>query len=135
MKPKIYGFVNGGSPGWFIVESISEDGMFLAQHVCSHPGYGPHDIGVTSDWKHDTYAKYYPDGFEVVWIEDAKTDPAIKAAYAKHVAMSKEQAEARLRTAGLWKEPDPSEQPIDPPPVGDAVDPHVADTGKPPSAR
>lgn len=103
-KPKIYGFVNGGSPGWYSVEAISEDGVFLAGHVCSHPGFGPHDIGVTSDWKHDTYAKYYPDGFEVVWIEDTKNDERLKAAHAKHVAMSADEYKAKTAHMG-WPEP------------------------------
>lgn len=88
--PEIYGFVNGGSPGWYNVVALSEDGEFLAGHACSHPGWGPHDIGVTSDWKHDGYRERYPHGFVVIWVEDCKTDPRIKAAHAKHVAYGAE---------------------------------------------
>ena len=87
-KPKIYGFVNGGSPGLYHVEALSEDGRFLAGHICSHPAYGPHDIGVTSDWKHDTYAKHYPGGFEVVWVDDPKTHEGLNAAYARHLELA-----------------------------------------------
>lgn len=100
-KPKIYGFVNGGSPGWYSVEAISEDGVFLAGHCCSHPGFGPHDIGVTSTWHHESYQKYYPDGYEVIWVEDAK-DERIKAAYAKHLAITKEEYAAICARMG-WE--------------------------------
>ena len=108
--PKIYGFVNGGSSGWYSVEALTEDGVFLAGHCCSHPAYGPHDIGVTSDWHHESYRKYYPDGFEVVWIEDAKTDERLKAAHAKHLAMTKEEYAAKVACMG-WPPPDGSVEP------------------------
>lgn len=102
-KPKIYAFCNGGSPGWFNCESISEDGVFLASHICSDPGYGPHDLGVTSDWKHKTYKQYYPDGYEVIWIEDTKGDPRLNEAYKKHLAMGKEEYEKKY---SVLKEPE-----------------------------
>lgn len=95
-KPKIYGFVNGGSPGWYDVCGIAEDGVCLAGHCCSHPLYGPHDIGVTSDWKHETYAKYYPNGFDVEWVEDVKAHSGIQRAFALNKAMTKEEHEAKL---------------------------------------
>lgn len=87
---KIYGFVNGGSPGWYVVEALSEDGDFLAQHVCSTPAYGPHDIGVVGTLQHEKYEKAYPEGFEVIWIDDVD-DERLKAAYAKHLEKNKEQ--------------------------------------------
>ncbi len=94
-KPKIYGFVNGSTnSGDVMVRSISEDGVWLAGHLCSDASWGPHDIGVTSDWQHDHYAKYYPDGFEVIWCENPK-DERIAAAHAKYKAMSKDEYAAK----------------------------------------
>lgn len=93
-KPKIYAFVNGGSDDWWNMAALSEDGIFLAGHVCSHPVYGQHDMGVTSDWKHEYYRAHYPDGYEVIWVEDARTDSRLAEAHAKHMALGKEGNEA-----------------------------------------
>lgn len=95
--PKIYGFINGGEPGWYIAEAISEDGVFLAQHACSSKGYGCHDLGCdgASTWKHENYAAYYPNGFVVVWVEDPN-DQRVQDAYAKHVACTKEEYAAKF---------------------------------------
>jgi len=83
--PKIFAFCNGGSPGWLSMEALAEDGEFLAGHICSDKGFGPHDMGVTSNWKHPEYRKHYPDGFEVVWVDDAMTHVGLNEAYAKHL--------------------------------------------------
>lgn len=73
-KPKIYAFINGGSPGWYSAVAVAEDGEVLAGHVCSHSSFGPHDMGATSEWKHESYREKYPEGFEVVWFD--ANDPA-----------------------------------------------------------
>jgi hypothetical protein len=26
----------------------------------------PHDLGITSDWKHETYSEYFPEAWELV---------------------------------------------------------------------
>lgn len=61
---KIYGFNNGGSPGWYTALALSEDGQVLASHVCSADFYMPHDLGMNgqSDWKHDVYNKALGEG-------------------------------------------------------------------------
>ena len=67
---KIYVFCNGCSPGWHNFLAIAEDGACLAGHVCSHHGYAAHDMGVDENgWKRDIYAKHYPDGYEVEYVE------------------------------------------------------------------
>lgn len=87
--PRIFAFVNGkwGSQD-YSVTALSEDGHFLAGHICSLPAWGPHDMGANgaSDWKHDVYAKHYPDGFEVVWVDEPKDDADVMAAYERHLA-------------------------------------------------
>lgn len=86
--PKVYAFCNTPpSPGcrWYDCIAIAEDGTHLASHICSHPSYGPHDLGVTSDWKHESYRAHYPDGFSVVWVE--YDDPELAAAMALNAKM------------------------------------------------
>jgi hypothetical protein len=89
-KGVIYAFCNGGSGDWWNMLALAEDGHCLAGHVCSHPSYGRGDMGVTGDWKHDLYAKHYPQGFEVVWIDDPRTDERLRAAYLKNQALAKD---------------------------------------------
>ena len=95
---KIYGFVNGGGAGGVIVEALSDEGLFLAQHFCSHQGFGPHDIGAIGDWKHEIYRRAYPDGFEVIWVPypDIKAHAGIQAAHAAHMAYDPEKYKARM---------------------------------------
>src|SRR5690606_19654469 len=97
-------FVNGGGWDWWNVSALSQDGEFLAGHACSHPSFGPRDMGCLDacDWKHEFYRERYPDGYEVVWVEDARTDENVKAAYAKHVESAPQGTEwERARKADL----------------------------------
>lgn len=80
-KKTIYGFVNGGSPGWYDVVGICEDGVVLAGHICSTHEFGKYDIGVTSDRKHALYAKHCPDGFQVVWVDHPLIHDGLKEAF------------------------------------------------------
>lgn len=69
-NPKIYCFINGGTDYFLDVAALAEDGNHLAGHASSNIYYAMHDIGIESDWKHDNYKKHYPDGYELVWIDD-----------------------------------------------------------------
>ena len=68
---KIYAFQNvvGGGEGPGV--GIAEDGTILADHWSSSAHWAAHDLGATSNWKHELYAKHYPDGFEVEFVPDA----------------------------------------------------------------
>lgn len=76
MMNKIYVFVIEFMPDStdVIPVAISEDGHVLASHYCSHTGYIAHDMGITSDWKHDAYDAYYPGGWELEWIDPNQTN-------------------------------------------------------------
>lgn len=52
--PEIFVFVNGDFAGPAFA-ALSQDGEFLAGHACSSIGWGWHDMGFSSDWKHDAY--------------------------------------------------------------------------------
>ncbi len=85
--PEIYCFCNGGSPGWFTMSALSEDGEFLAGHASSSLSWGAHDLGFHADnWKHEQYRERYPGGFVLVWVPDPRNHDGLRAAYAKHVA-------------------------------------------------
>jgi hypothetical protein len=55
---------------WHSFIALAEDGTGLAGHLCSSHGWAMHDMGFTSSWKHEKYAKHYPGGYELVWVAD-----------------------------------------------------------------
>jgi hypothetical protein len=84
-KPKVFLFINSGAgTDWVASMAMAEDGAVLAQHVSSHDEFAHHDIGHTSDWKHEEYRAHYPDGYEVEWVDDVRGHAGLMAAYAKN---------------------------------------------------
>ena len=77
---KIYCFINGGSYGMLNVLALAEDGYCLAGHISSNEYWASHDIGINSDWKHNLYDKHYPDGYELVWLDDPMSNVGFKEA-------------------------------------------------------
>jgi hypothetical protein len=85
MKKKIFCFINGGNGrDWFPVIAICEDGHCLAEHISSSEWFALHDIGINSDIKHEQYKEHCPNGYELVWVEDARNSVKLDAAYAKN---------------------------------------------------
>lgn len=69
-KHTIFCFNDGGSPGFMYAVAIGDDGQCVAQHLCSGEGYMKHDLGLTSDWKHENYDEAYGKGNWVLeWVE------------------------------------------------------------------
>ncbi len=97
MKPKIFIFCNQCDPGWHIATALTEDGCFIAQHCCSDHGFIRHDMGMVGEWKHDNYNRHYPEGWELVYVEDGKNSPEIKAAHARHKAWGTEEYRERMK--------------------------------------
>lgn len=96
--PKIFVWCNGCSPQWHNASAITEDGFGIGGHVCSSHGFIAHDMGVDKDgWKRDIYAKYYPDGFEVEYVdkEEIRNHPGLTAALDKNQAMTKKEHEKK----------------------------------------
>lgn len=71
-KPTIYAFINGGSPGWFEVMAIAEDGEFLAGHISSSVSWA--QIDIDHEQKHEHYRRKYPDGFQFLWLDGDKPE-------------------------------------------------------------
>lgn len=71
--PKIYGFNNGGHSGWYEAVSLSEDGVGLGGHICSHEGYMPHDLGILLGSREDrhlnSYRVHYPNGYRMEFVD------------------------------------------------------------------
>ncbi len=85
--PIIYGFNNGGSPGWMHAALVAEDGEYLGSHVCSAEAYMPHDLGILSGSRpdrHETFRKHYPDGYRMDFVHHSHA--GLCAAVAKHQA-------------------------------------------------
>jgi len=68
-KPTIFVFCNSCAPQWHGAVALAEDGTGLTGHVCSEHGWIGHDMGFSSDWKHDVYNKHYPDGWSLEYVE------------------------------------------------------------------
>lgn len=92
-KPRIYLFcipAEGGGANDVIGYALAEDGTALAGHVSSNKSFSKHDMGLTSDWKHDRYKAHYPEGFEIEWVDN----PDDHEGYQRALALNKQAAEA-----------------------------------------
>ena len=92
--PVIYGFNNGGEPGWYNGVLIAEDGHCLGGHVCSAEGYMTHDLGVLEGSRpdrHEAFRAHYPDGYRMdfVSMREVKAHPGLEAAYQRNQKLSK----------------------------------------------
>lgn len=90
--PVIYGFNNGGSPGWYLASLLAEDGTGMGSHICSAESYMPHDLGIlegTRPDRHEHFQKHYPDGYRMQFIPEREVragHAGLDAAYEKNQA-------------------------------------------------
>ena len=77
MKPKIRVFIVSNCDGYYVCPvAIAEDGKVLAEHMSSSVLLAKADMGFgSSTRKHDLYDTKYPDGYELVWVDDWHSDP------------------------------------------------------------
>ena len=102
--PIIYGFNNGGEPGWMHGDLMAEDGTSLGSHICTSVGYMPHDLGVLEGSRpdrHEDFKKHYPDGYRMQFVESPKDNPGLMLAYERNQALAKayERNEALARAS------------------------------------
>lgn len=69
-----YGIIRDAEPCGDVV-GYAVDGLtcdnkmnVIANHGSSGETWCKHDMGITSDWKHDIYKVEHPDGYELVWL-------------------------------------------------------------------
>lgn len=102
--PKIYVFKNGSlgsSDGVYF--AVAEDGECLASHVSSCDSWAMHDMGVDENgWKRDIYAKHYPNGFDVEFVESDQMEshPGLLAAIEKNKQLKAEDDAAIAKADG-----------------------------------
>lgn len=87
----IYCFNNGGSPGWMNAVAIADDGHVLAQHICSNEGFMLHDLGITSNWKHENYNAHFGEGnWRVEWVQNPAAHEGLQQAFKLNAALPTE---------------------------------------------
>jgi len=96
MKKKIYCFNNGGSPGWYHGVALAEDGMGLAGHISSSISFIKHDLGITSNWKHENYNEHYGEGnWELVWVDNPLEHEGCKKAIELNCELAEKNKEVK----------------------------------------
>lgn len=70
-----------GSSGDVIGYAMLENGKAIASHWSSNPEWSKHDMGLTSDWKHDAYLRACPNGYSLAWLDDPESDEGWRKAY------------------------------------------------------
>lgn len=92
--PIIYGFNNGGSPGWYSGCLIAEDGEGMGGHFCSSEGYMLHDLGIlegTRSDRHEGFQKHYPEGYRMDFVPSSEvlSHAGLDAAYQRNQEKAK----------------------------------------------
>lgn len=92
--PAIYGWNNGGSPGWLHAALLAEDGTGMGSHVCSAECYMLGDLGLLEGSRpdrHEGFREHYPDGYRMVWVptNEVQTHPGLEAAYQRNQEKAK----------------------------------------------
>ena len=69
-----YGIIRDAEPCGDVV-GYAVDGLTLkgqmtviASHGSSGETWCKHDMGITSNWKHDIYNMEHPNGYELIWL-------------------------------------------------------------------
>ena len=97
--PTIFGFNNGGSPGFLHAQLIAEDGTPLGSHICSGEGFMPGDLGIKkgsrSD-RHECFKEHYPDGYKMEFVggHEVRTHDGLKKAIENNKNLKPEQPES-----------------------------------------
>ena len=90
-KKIIYVFLTSPeSRGDVTALAVAEDGDEIAFHISSSVGFAKYDMGLNEhptggrdgqslyrSPKHKYYAQKYPEGYELVWVDDWKTHPSL----------------------------------------------------------
>ncbi len=63
--------------------ALCEDGVVLAEHVSSSLDWLKHDMGLTSEWKHEAYRTHCPQGYQLVFVDQhmVASHEALNVAY------------------------------------------------------
>ena len=90
------GQVQGSRPGGDVIGfALAEDGTGLGEHLSSSVEFAKHDMGLTSDWKHEIYEAHAPHGYTLEWVDDPSTHTGYQAALAINRQREADYEEAR----------------------------------------
>lgn len=67
-KKTIYIAAEQAKSGDYFGYAFIENEGLIASHFSSNEAFVRHDMGITSDWKHDRYDKECPDGWELEYL-------------------------------------------------------------------
>ena len=98
--PVIYGFNNGGSPGFMSACLIAEDGTDLGGHLCSSEDYMPHDLGVLEGARadrHEGFRAHHPNGYRMVFVSYSDIPGNAGLQKAIKIALAQDEAKANAR--------------------------------------
>lgn len=92
--PIIFGFNNGGYPGFYDAQLIAQDGVFLGSHLCSNESFMLGDLGILPGRRadrHETFKRHYPAGYRMEFVSyaDAGEHSGLQAAFAANEAARK----------------------------------------------
>ena len=87
--PKIYlvAFASNAIGPGFHGYALAEDGAGLCGHYSSTIDFAKHDLGLTSDWKHEYYQEHYPEGYELEWVDDPDNHTGWRMAFRRNQLM------------------------------------------------
>lgn len=98
MKHKIYCYAVDVGRHWGLsVYALGDDGASLSQHLSSDKTWAQHDIGMTSNWKHDEYNNHFGENqWELEWIEyeDLDDHEGFQAAWALNQQAAKNEVQS-----------------------------------------
>ena len=83
---KIYCFATGNTPFKF-VRAISEEGHCIAMRTSVNTEWAKNHIGYTSKRCHNRYQSYYPNGYELVWVDDPDNNQEFSIAYDQYIEL------------------------------------------------
>lgn len=93
--PVIYGFNNGGSPGWYYGALIAESGHAMGSHLCSAECFMYGDLGILKGSRpdrHEGFRQHYPDGYRMDFVpgDQVMTHPGLDAAVKRNAELPHE---------------------------------------------
>ncbi len=97
--PRIYVWCNSCSHQWHTMVALAEDGAGISGHVCSSHGFAGYDMGFNSEQKHERYDEHYPDGWELIWVEDFKASMAGDSRFAAAIEANRARADLEKANA------------------------------------
>lgn len=105
LLPTIYGFNDGGPPGFLTGVLLAEDGECLGTHCCSAECFMWSDLGIiegTAPRRHERFRKHYPDGYRMVFVSfrDVPAHPQLSRVLRERKA-AEQSAEAQIDAATI----------------------------------